>query len=258
MTIEVRNGEKTLIDDLQAKFQDWGITTIACDFDDTLTPTRALFQKGLTEAADIFARHLGLTDNKDVFRIVGQAMAGLRHELHVHPSLSLVALHLTALELGIDPKSEVYQKAGKRASDVYDDMPKIFDGAVKTIDLLNATGVRLILTTHAEPEWTWRKLAANGLNGKFAHIHCFDVNYPKSEQWDKVFIRENVHPTKLLTVGDNLHSDILPPVRRGARGVWIRNNDVFSTEKAVDDNHGLAFLEANSIAGVPRAIIAAS
>lgn len=259
MTLEtrtVRNPDQTLIDDLGAKLQDLGITTLALDFDDTLAPTRQpVFMRRLNEAAAILS---GSTKNSQaVTQRLHTAMRAIGKQLHVHPSLSAVALHLAALESGIDPQSETYKKARDIVDRIYDDVPLLFDGALRTIDIFNATGVRVILTTHAEPEWTWRKIKANNLFGKFAQVHCFDVNRSKSEQWEIVYAREKVNPRNLGVVGDNLHSDIIRPVSQGAFGVWITNNEAFSTEHVVHHDHGLTYLEAPHIAKVPEIILAA-
>lgn len=248
--------------ELLSVFQNWGIDTIALDFDDTLIGSRAIFPPAFNEIAEIFAQATGRHEPKEIRKMIDDTLSSLRHEFSVNPVIVELAVHaVSTMLLGIDPNSEAYERGLSRVHDIYTtNFPLPFEGAVETVDLLKATGIKLVLATHAQNLWTWQKMGSAGFVGKFNDVRCFEVRRTKAEQWQEQFLIARIDPKHALVIGDNYHGDIVPPVHFGARGVWVTNGgrEIFSVEKEVhelDPEAQSRVITARSIAHVPEAIL---
>lgn len=246
---------------LKQKFQACETTDIACDFDDTLIASRALFPPAFNQIAESFAVAGGRYRPQQVRKLIDEYLLGIRKEFGVNPALTEVAVGLVAKHLGLGPDSEIVQKAFERIHQIYTkDIPQTLDGARETIDVLNHAGVRVSLMTHAQESWTRYKITQAGFIGKFAAVCCFDVSLPKAPQWREQFAKVGIEPAKALVIGDNYHGDIVPTVSCGARGVWVTNGgrEIFSVENhegELDDFAKSRVITALSIADVPEAIL---
>ncbi len=242
-------------------FKKWGVDVVACDFDDTLIGTRALFYQAFVDIGSLFEDategRIAASQIKD--EMLNVIIHDLRPEFGVHPAISEMTVLTCARLVGLSPSSDVVERAVERIKDVYrKDVPEIFEGAVETIGLLNATNARVVLMTHAAEEWTWHKRVSTGLVGKFDRVHCFSVVRNKAVQWEEKLREARIDPKYLLVVGDNKDSDILPPVRMGAMGVWVTNGGraVFSLDHTTEEHpFDQTVMEAESIKVVPEVII---
>lgn len=236
---------KELGSNLRKQFDRWGIENFVLDFDGTLVNTGLVFYQAMVDACGLLLygqdwhqarlistspkikKALALKEKMD--EIIWQ----LRPEYGVNPQIMTTAVLLTAnlmekvagQKLALD-RTELAQERIER---IYDrDIPPLFPGALETIDLINASGKKTILATHAAEEWTWLKRCRTGLTGRFAQVIHFSTKELKSSQWQGQLSRFGLDPRATLFIGNDQKADILVPVKLGGRAVWITNNQTKS------------------------------
>lgn len=231
-SVKLKENSLEIVRGLKKKFAQWGITTVCWDFDDTLIDTANLFNQAMIDAGKILlfsnsAKGVNIKPRR-VKNLKEEVMEDilwqLRSDFGVKPSIMEMTILLTAKQLGLKSGSPQVDQAVERVKQIYKrDVPTIFAEAVESLDLLNRTGIRSILITHAEEEWTLIKRLKTGLIGKFERIICFSIDYPKSIQWEKHIKNLKLEPQRLLIIGDNFAADIQPTVKLGARAIWVIN-----------------------------------
>lgn len=232
--------ENAVVGQLRERLDQWGIEAVASDLDDTLIDTRRVFSQAMFEAARILLSGKIAPEVKEELRqprnlkelFMDEVVDGLQPELGVLPAIMELTVLITAKRLGLNLNSPAVKQAVARIQQIYgEDIPVLFQGAIEVIDLINATGVRSILMTHASEEWTWAKRTQAGLMGKFGQVVCFSTLQPKSWQWEDKLGELGVDPSKLLVIGNSLAADIIPPVGLGARAIWVtRRSGAFTGE----------------------------
>lgn len=235
----------------------WHIDTVCFDLDSTLVDTTKVFKNGVNDACgilfygDAWARKSHETDIVDIVNqyrntVFDQIILKLRPEFGINPVIGQVVIDICAKLSGIDVSDPRVEAAKERIREIYTrDIPPIFPGAKETVDLINATGRRTVLMTHAEDEWTRRKLHGNGLDGKFADVICFSIDRPKSEQYISSLATHAINPTRMMMVGDNFWADVWPVARLEGRAVWVSNGFIpnWSLEQSVDLEEHQEFLQ---------------
>jgi phosphoglycolate phosphatase-like HAD superfamily hydrolase len=243
----------------------WDITDVVVDMDNTLTPTRELFDVALMDTAFIMAAeynktHLGKIHAEDIFQImIKPAIAGIRTEFCVRPAVTEMTVVLVGRWLGFADSDQCVIAGRERVSEVYTkDLDGLYPGTIETIDALNSLGLITVLGTHAGEEWTWRKRIGLGLTGKFREIHCFSVDRPKAEQWPGFVSLRRKSPRNLLSIGDNFDADVAAPVELGCRAIHITEQNInpFSIEKKATkiESDQSRILRAKTIADVVQTI----
>ena len=105
---------------------------------------------------------------------------------------------------------------------IYTTEPRIRPGAKAILSGLKENDLKLCCVTHANSDWTYRKLTQTGLLDYFDAIEIADENGSKTiENWKKGMELLGVSPDQCLNVGDNLKGDIVPSVILGARAIWM-------------------------------------
>ncbi len=105
---------------------------------------------------------------------------------------------------------------------IYHMKPRIRAGACAILSQTSRAGVKQALVTHANVEWTNRKLSQLGLWSHFQTIVIADENGHKSSlDWQTAINGLDLNPSHCLVVGDNLSGDIIPAVELGARAIWM-------------------------------------
>lgn len=228
---------------IKSKFRELGVTTVAWDFDGTIIDTRKVFETAEAEATSIllFGKDFSLASEEERGKIeeartglFEKIMWDLRPEMGINPVIMEVSVRIMAKILSSNKtgqlSDDLVEAAVKRIQRIYEsDCPDLFPGSVEAVSALDQGVNQSILVTHASQEWTWIKLRATGLLGKFKRIICLNINSPKSEQWETMLKREGIDPKSLLVIGDNREADIEKPVELGARGIWIDRNTRFSS-----------------------------
>ena len=217
---------------LKTKLNQWGVELVCWDLDGTLIDTSRTFSEALIDASALllFGRKDDLSERErsealSIRKKVSPIFSGIRDEFLVRPEISEVAVILIARGLGLDPEENKTILARQRAKDLYRlDRPSPFPGSRKSVDQFNATGIRSVLTSHAERDWIMKKLASAGFTGKFEQIVALSVDERKSDQWPDIFSNLGVNSENILIIGDNFKEDIMPTVNLGARTIWVNSD----------------------------------
>lgn len=227
--------DKNLIEALKQKFSLWQVNVVCWDFDGTLINTKLVYGQAMIDASGIllFGQNWPLQHGENQgpefqkaieFKkeFMAKVVKGLNSEFGVRPAIMEATVVICGRILGLSQESEQTELALERIRRIFDrDVPPLFEGAMDAVDLINETGVRSILISHAQEQWTWIKRVGTGLIGKFERVICFSINLPKADQWKKQLELLEINPHNLLAIGDRISSDIAMPVRLGARGIGI-------------------------------------
>jgi len=218
-----------MVEGLGKQFDQRKIRTVLVDLDTTLVDTTTIFQVAMLDACEILLsgevadyvpgelrQPYGL--NRSVMNMV---VRELRPEFEVNPAIMVATVRLTAQRLGLGWDDECVDLAIERIRRVHMEVPPLFPGVVETMNMINATGVGSVLATHSEKPRVRRILDKTGLAGRFGEIICFDVNRPKSRQWEVEFRQREIDPNRSLVIGDSWRADIKPMVVLGARAVFV-------------------------------------
>lgn len=253
---------------LKARLDQWEIKVVCWDLDDTLIATRRTFLEAMTEASAllVFGRQNGLDEQEQEEALLVRErkmipmVIGLRDEFSVRPEIMEITVILTARQLGLDPEENRAVLARQRVRDLYRvDRPSCFSGSLGTVDQFNATGIRSVLTSHAEKDWIEKKLLSAGLFDKFDSIIAFSIDQRKSSQWQDKFSQLGVNPENILVLGDNPEEDIVPTASLGARTIWVNS---YSRRRKHSsefdwDSYGDRIIEVSAIGQVVDRIISA-
>lgn len=247
LTLENR---EAVVQQIQERLGQWGVEVVVWDFDSTLIDTTSLFKQAIADASGLLlfgedwcniqaqGESEKLEQARGLVEFMNEAIWGLRPEFGVNPAIMRVAVHITAKREGLNLRDQRINLAMERIDNLYGrDVPVVFEGAKEAVALINATGRKSILMTHAEENWTRVKLAGAGFVGAFEQVVCFSVDQPKSGQWGEQFEKLSIKPEELLVIGDNLAADIEPVVVLGARAIWVTNEKlkVFGAEVTKED-----------------------
>lgn len=195
-----------------------GIEVILFDLDDTLIYTSEIFIRYMEEFAGVVAKETGIEVS-----LVMKALEEINNDeykrMGVNPSRWSVVVERLAKELG---GVEEIKKHLDILKQIYLDEPRTREGVKATLGVLKETGVKMGLVTHANVEWTYRKLNHLGLWNYFEEVVIVDENgHKKSEDWMRGIKGMGVAPENCLVVGDSLGGDIRPADEIGARTMWM-------------------------------------
>ncbi len=202
------------------------IKAVLFDFDDTLICTGELFTKYMDEFVEIVSKETGLS-----FEVVRSDLERFNDEEYkkqgVNPERwSVVVQRMTEEREGYGESAvknlEVLMK-------IYFDEPKMKPGAMAMLEILKSAGVRMSLVTHANVEWTQRKLESTGIGGYFETINIVDENRHKGpDDWFGAAVQMSVLPSECLILGDSLGGDIIAGATIGAKTMWLHKGNNWS------------------------------
>lgn len=160
-----------------------------------------------------------------------EVIPSLRPEFEVRPEIMKVAVFIAGQTLGLAQESPNSALAAERIDKLFrEDTPEVFQGTgvmLATINSALASGgdQRMYFATHAGKDWVRAKLDSTRLAGSFASPSLyFDTSLPKEDQWEKKIGDLPVDAGGVLIIGDNFKADIEVPVKKGARGIWVIND----------------------------------
>jgi FMN phosphatase YigB (HAD superfamily) len=231
--------------ELSLKLQQLGIEGAVFDLDDTLLETNALFLQAIDSyltavAADLHCYTEGLRP-----RFMELNTAAFHGPAKVSPERWDEVINGLIKTYG---HPEIFQKHRSILYDIYHQAPPYLRQAKSTLRILKETGLPLGLVTHANQEWTNRKIDTRGLADFFDPIWVADQYQPKSEtDWAKALALLNVQPHQCLGIGDSIASDMIPLSRLGVRyrvlipSPWsvYREGDIPNGTKSIDGIHQL-------------------
>ncbi|EKE00369.1 MAG: hypothetical protein ACD_22C00040G0003 [uncultured bacterium] len=213
-------------EEVREKFKAKGITTLLFDFDDTLVYTQEKFIKYMAEYISTVAEETGLA-----VEVVDEALRRLNDQeykkMGVNPERWLAVAEKMVVEFG-GYESEIFGNVDILMK-IYQEEPRIKPGVEAILEIAKRSGLRMALVTHANVEWTQRKLESTGLAEFFDLIKIVDENKHKSiEDWLEVVNEMRVFPGECLVLGDSLSGDIIPAAQMGAKTMWLHNGSSWS------------------------------
>jgi putative hydrolase of the HAD superfamily len=211
--------EKDPIIDLTAeKLRHLGIKAVLFDLDDTLIYTAEIFRACMAQYTEVVSRSLNLDK-----AYVGKRLDELNNDGYrkhgVSPDRWPTVLDQLSQEL--KDKGVVKENIGI-IMEIYTIEPRVRAGAKAILGGLIDSDFKLGMVTHADLDWTTRKLTQTGLLSYFDVVEIADVKGDKTAtDWKRGMDALGVTADQCLVVGDNLKGDIIPSVSLGARTLWM-------------------------------------
>jgi len=200
------------------KLRQLDIKAVLFDLDDTLIHTGELFSKYMTEYVETISTLLRIDPQTLRIRLQELNDEGY-HKMGVSPQRWSLVLDQLSQELNDDG---VVKENLNILMKIYTDEPRIKSGAKVMLKGLKDSGFKLGLVTHANTDWTMRKLNQTGLLNFFDTIKIADENGFKTvEHWKSGIEMLGVEGHQCLVVGDNLKGDIIPSFSLGAKVLWM-------------------------------------
>jgi len=217
---------------LKEKLEGLGVKVVLFDYDDTLVNTRQVFEFYINMYLNSVAANYPLINYRalrDNFEEANRR-AYLRKSVH-HKEKWDYSLKLLERVCDDIPKG-IIQKNRKILSRVFEDVPELHDGALDVLEMFRGAGIRMGLVTHANEEWTERKLEGNGIRHFFEHIVVVDESGPKdSRAWRGAIELFGVDPSQVMIVGDNVIGDMDAGDKAGAGYLLHVGGDTWSVYK---------------------------
>jgi FMN phosphatase YigB (HAD superfamily) len=218
------------LEEVKEKFAKLGIKALLFDFDDTLIYTQELFIKYMDE----YVAKVSLESGLDLDIVRGD-LERLNNEefkkMGVNPERWAVVAQRMADEREGYGESTI--NSLKILGKIYTDSPRVKPGAVAMLEILRMADTRMALVTHANEDWTLRKLENTGVADYFEVIKIVDENKHKGvEDWKEVADKMGILPKECLILGDSLGGDIIPGDMIGARTVWLHTGSTWSMYRA--------------------------
>jgi len=228
-------------EEIRERLKSLGIKAILFDFDDTLIHTQELFKKYMDEFVKKVSAETGLDA-----KIVREDLERFNNEEYkkqgVNPERWIVVVQRMAEErdnYGDSPVNNLHI-----LRNIYTDEPRLKSGAVAILEILKAAGVRMALVTHANEEWTWRKLETTGIEEYFEVIKIVDENRHKGvDDWMEVALTMGVLESECLVLGDSLGGDVIPGVAMGAKTMWLHKGSTWSMYRTGEVPEGTIHLD---------------
>ncbi len=221
--------QEKFLADLKERFERLGIKALLLDLDDTLIYTQEMFTKYMNLYVDTVSVETGLP-NEVVREVLERLNNDEYKRMGVNPARWGVVIEKMALELS--DHSESITKNLDILVKIYYEKPRLKSGVRAILEILRELGIKLALVTHANVEWTWRKLEDTGLAEYFDVIKIVDENKHKGiEDWVEAVTDLSVLPEECLALGDNLGGDVIPTHKMGARTMWLHTGSTWSVYK---------------------------
>ncbi len=204
---------------LKEVFKEEGIRAVLFDLDDTLM--RTYFREGRL----VFMRALEKTIGREIeekdFMAEWYELFKLKKAGYgVSPNTFLGISQEMTRKHGGDVDDPLLATAFDEMIEViYETVPENIPGAFEAVQIIKAAGVDVGIGTHAEYDWTWKKL--KNWRGEFRAVHCIDVYGPKDARgWLELMNIMGVDPTQVAMVGDNIEADIIPGQELGVKHLF--------------------------------------
>ncbi|MCA9387232.1 HAD family hydrolase [Candidatus Dojkabacteria bacterium] len=208
-------------------FTSLGINTVLLDFDNTLIETHVIFQKCCRSLrADLAQKaKVSVDEIKKDFDVF---MAEAYNQYFVNPEKVWKYVFTQLANLYPVLNDSINESLQRVFDEIYNVPIPLKEGALELLQTLNdITDLKIGLVTHAERDWTIRKLRDAGLIDLFPEENIFDVPVtgPKTTQhWQYALDQMNGIAENTLFIGDNLRADIVPALEIGALGVLLKED----------------------------------
>lgn len=215
----IETGRDPIYLETSEKLKKLGVKAIFYDLDDTLIFTAEIFDRCLNEYSEKVADNTGISA-EEVLKVITEIDNEEYKTLGVNPN----RWHSVVSKAG--DKYPGYKDAFVGNLDVlmkiYTEVPRMRPGVRVILQIIKGLGIKQGLVTHANVEWTHRKLNQLELWDFFDTVLIADENGHKGVgDWKKAMDSVEVSPDECLVLGDSLNGDIRPCDGLGARTMWI-------------------------------------
>lgn len=197
------------------------MTAVVFDGDDTLWSTERLYDEARSAARAIVAacrldaeRWEALERRMDVENVAHFGYSSQRFPTSCVQAYEAVAAHSQQA-----PDTTVAERIRAAASTVFARDPPLVSGALETVSVLRARGVRLALLTKGEHQVQLRRIECSGLAAFFDVIEIVPEKTPETIRF--VVATLGIEPSAAWMVGNSVRSDILPALAAGLHAIWI-------------------------------------
>jgi len=233
----------------EKNFTNWcyrvGIEAWAVDVDDTLCPTGPLFRNKMLQACQLISGNHGLE-----LELCQKTLREINDECYrthyVNPLRWGTVMELVASKLDLSRKT--HDEALGILMEIYNTPIKLFPDAEEFLAFITKIQFPRIAVTHADSDWTGKKIEWLGLYRYFdpKDIHIVDMNGPKGpDEWRRAFGRR---PSCYGGIGDSRLSDARPAYEAGVEWFFLinRNTGIWNLQQDVDvkDIPGLIYIDS--------------
>lgn len=208
-----------VVDVAAEKLEALDVKAVIFDLDDTLIYMSDIFGSQMWSYAEAVAAELGM-DQKSVYETLSEINDEEYKTMGVSPERWESVVSKLAETLG--DETGIVEEMKTILYEIYEIEPRLKPGAKAILDGLQKAGMKIGLVTHANEEWTFRKLEQTGLWDYFDQIVIANENGHKGKQhYSRAMELLEVPPEQCLVTGDNLNGDIVPSAELGARTIWM-------------------------------------
>lgn len=225
------------------------ITTIAFDADDTLWENEQFFHGTQEHFADLLA------DYTERDHLAERLLAAERRNLG-HYGFGIKGFVLSMIETAIEVTEErvpasVIRQLIEAGQDMLAHPIHLLDGVEETVRHL-AEAHDILMVTKGDLLDQERKLAQSGLGDLFDGVEI--VSAKTAPVYTGIFERHGIAPEAAVMVGNSMKSDVIPPIKAGAWGVYVPHNLSWEIEHAEPPEGHPRFRELATLADLPALV----
>jgi len=200
-------------------FESEGVEIVLFDMDETLVDTREHYRERMRAYCVYLAKESGKPED-ELFDLFMEGVMALRDEFQVRSAVLDVPARVLAKMCGVEGLE--LESQIDELMKIYELPPKVLPGAVEQVRMMRDAGLKMVLVTHADEEWTQRKLS-QGFLDLFDEVICTPVHLPKDiKAWEKALRKLGVDLSQVMVVGDSWVSDVKPALELGVnKVVWV-------------------------------------
>lgn len=222
------------------------IKSVVFDLDDTLFLTQQYYAEEILHCAGYVLREMGDTvhTSEDILKyVVGN------HRRVEKPELLNILIERTVEDIygdDIKDKNGIFEYIDGRIENFYLNVPQLVPSALEVINYVNSKKVSISVYSHAQREWTERKVKyiqekyLEKYNEKIdIQSYSTEIDAEKnSDGWNQALNNFGFIPEYTLVIGDNMKSDIIPAKEIGAKAV-ILVTSMYSENGILEDSNGV-------------------
>ncbi|MFA5623064.1 MAG: HAD family hydrolase [Candidatus Dojkabacteria bacterium] len=219
-------------------FTKGSIENVIFDLDDTLFQTGEYYKSNMLEMAQYISKLLDDSSPESAERIYQEGVA--IHKEIGHPMLLNKLMKLAIAKIygdNLPNQVEIDSYLDKTVELFYKGTPRLKEGALHVLDMLDTLSIRIGIHSHSQPEWTESKVRyiQNEFKEKYGRdiqllFHSTSIEEKKDIQgWEDALKSFGFNPNTTLVVGDNLKDDILPTQELGVRVLVLISNSRYSS-----------------------------
>jgi len=213
------------------RMRELGVGGVVLDLDDTLIYTSEIFTMQMRLYAQAVAGGLGLDANK-VFEILSRLNNESYLRYGVNPDRWYEICMQLARELGDDALVAIREL--EILTKIYSIVPRVQEGVMTQLSVLDNARIPIGLVTHANEEWTMWKLRQTGLDRFVSALVIANENDHKGPgDWRMAIKLLDLSARDVVVCGDNLRGDVIAAFECGVfRGVLLPSPwEVFRKEQ---------------------------